>query len=144
MENIRSRLTLAAIAMTVSLLTSPYPVKADISVLASTAPALKKGMELDDDASITVPPGKSVRLLLPDGRTRTIKGPFSGQVWDPETEQSVAPSFSRQIRSTASGVAKGGATQSGTGTIQDPAPTSKVDRRPASTGGLNKGSQRKF
>lgn len=128
MDSTCRRLTLAAIAATFSVLSLPYPLKADITVLASTVPALEKGMELDDDESITVPPGKTVRLLLPDGRTRTIKGPFSGQVWDSETEQSVAPSLSRQIRSTASGIAKGGATQSGTGTIQVPGPASNISK----------------
>jgi len=136
MSNSHLRLTFATFALAACLVVSSAPADAEITVLASSAPALKKGMSLPDAASITVPSEKSVRLLLPDGRTRTITGPFSGQVWDSETGRPVTQGSLPNVRSAVSSTAKGGATQSRAGTIQAPAPGAKTQP--------NKGAPKSF
>ena len=58
------------------------PAQADIYVIESTAPAIKAGSQLADADGLSVPAGASVRVLLPSGKTQTIKGPHSGSVAD--------------------------------------------------------------
>lgn len=53
---------------------------ADIIILTSNAPKLKSGQTLPDNASLNIPAGKKVQLILPSGKTKTLKGPFNGNV----------------------------------------------------------------
>jgi len=54
--------------------------RGEIIILESTAPGLKSGQVLADSARINIPAGKRAQLILPSGRTKTLKGPFSGDV----------------------------------------------------------------
>ncbi len=56
------------------------PVQADALVIASKMPNIRVGMTLADDRVLDVPAGQQVTLLLVDGRTRTISGPFKQPV----------------------------------------------------------------
>lgn len=54
------------------------PAFADVMVLQSSAPALKAGATLKDDQKIAVPSGRTAVLMLPNGSTKTVTGPFEG------------------------------------------------------------------
>ena len=53
---------------------------AEIIILSSNAPSLKSGQVLADNAALNIPAGKSAQLILPSGKTKTLKGPFNGTV----------------------------------------------------------------
>jgi hypothetical protein len=55
---------------------------ADLYVIESTVPSIKPRTRLLGDQQIAIPAGGSIRAVLPDGRTQTIKGPYSGPVSD--------------------------------------------------------------
>jgi hypothetical protein len=73
------RVCLSAVAAS-ALMALAAPAVAEISVLESTAPGLKSGARLPDDASVDIPAGKSLRVLLPSGQTKSINGPFHGRI----------------------------------------------------------------
>lgn len=50
----------------------------DIVILDSTAPALEAGALVAEEASVTIPGGASVTVILPSGDTKVIRGPYSG------------------------------------------------------------------
>lgn len=54
--------------------------RADIIVIGSDAPAIKAGSVLADSATIDVPSGASVTVMLPSGRTERLKGPLKRSV----------------------------------------------------------------
>jgi hypothetical protein len=66
------------------------PAVAEISILESTAPGLNTGARLRDDASVDIPAGKSLRVLLPSGQTKSIKGPFHGRILGADTGKDAA------------------------------------------------------
>ena len=47
------------------------PSRADLLILDSTAPLLKSGTSLPEVATIEVPAGAKVTVMLPNGRTET-------------------------------------------------------------------------
>ncbi len=53
---------------------------ADVVVLDSTASAIAPGSILNDAAAVDIPGGASVTLIMADGETRTVAGPYSGPV----------------------------------------------------------------
>jgi hypothetical protein len=57
---------------------APTSALAELIVLQSTAPGLKPGQVLTDNQTITIPAGKTVMLVLPNGATKTVSGPESG------------------------------------------------------------------
>jgi len=68
----------AAVAVAWGVLIAPVsPVRADALVIASKAGGLRAGSVLDDAHVLDLEAGQSVTLLLVDGRTRAIVGPFS-------------------------------------------------------------------
>jgi hypothetical protein len=65
----------------VALLLAP-PARADVHVIESTVPAIAAGRQLADHDTIALPAGTHVRVVLPSGKTQTVKGPFTGKVGD--------------------------------------------------------------
>ena len=53
---------------------------ADVVVLDSTATAIAPGSVLNDAAAVDIPGGAVVTLIMADGETRTVAGPYSGPV----------------------------------------------------------------
>ena len=69
-----------AVALACGVITGPITeARADALVIASKA-AIRVGSTLPDDKVLELRSGQSVTVLLTDGRTRTIEGPFSAPV----------------------------------------------------------------
>ena len=49
-------------------------------MIESTVPTIKVGSQLADRDSLMIPAGAQVRVVLPSGKTQTVKGPFTGTV----------------------------------------------------------------
>jgi hypothetical protein len=71
---------LALTAVLVATTAGLSPACADLHVIESTAPSIKVGSQLADRDSITIPAGGQIRVVLPSGKTQTIRGPFTGTV----------------------------------------------------------------
>jgi len=74
---------LGALGLTVAfvaLLPGVPAVHADLYVIESTVPSIKPRTRLLPDDKLSIPAGGSVRAVLPDGKTQTIKGPYDGPV----------------------------------------------------------------
>ena len=56
------------------------PAWADLHVIESTAAAIKARSQLADSDTLTIPAGAYIRVVLPSGKTQTIKGPYKGTV----------------------------------------------------------------
>lgn len=54
--------------------------RADLHVIESGVAAIKVGSLLADRDSITIPAGAQIRVVLPSGKTQTVRGPFTGTV----------------------------------------------------------------
>lgn len=72
-------LVLAALLIAIGTI---RPARAEIFVIESTTPALQAGSQLADDQRLSVPAGAHVRILLPSGKTQTVKGPYDGAIAD--------------------------------------------------------------
>lgn len=70
----------AVVAVVLASVGMQCGARADVYVIESTVPAIKAGSQLADADSLSVPAGASVRVLLPSGKTQTIKGPHDGSV----------------------------------------------------------------
>jgi hypothetical protein len=64
------------------LLPGAPAARADLYVIESTVPSIKPRTRLLANDRLTIPAGGSVRAVLPDGKTQTIKGPYDGPVSD--------------------------------------------------------------
>ncbi len=76
---------LGAVAALAALLAIAGPagiVRAEVIVLESEVSGLAPGAVLADNTRLEVPDGKTVRVILPSGRTQTIEGPYSGPAGD--------------------------------------------------------------
>lgn len=62
------------------LIASAGLAQAEIIVIGSNVPRIAVGALLDDGANLDIPAGARVRIILPSGRTREIKGPFNSAV----------------------------------------------------------------
>lgn len=58
---------------------------ADVVVLDSTASAIEPGSIIDDRAQVQIPGDAIVTLIMPDGETRTVAGPYSGPVGEAQS-----------------------------------------------------------
>jgi len=56
------------------------PVLAEIIILDSNTSAYKSGQIMSDNSRLKIPSGKTVQLILPSGATKTLKGPFDGNL----------------------------------------------------------------
>ena len=84
------------------------PAAAQLYVLESTAPAVRVGSQLGDSDAIAIPAGAHIRVVLPSGKTQTIKGPYSGQVADLAKGQPINEGVSAWIKNI---LRTGGATE---------------------------------
>ncbi len=63
----------------VALFLAVSPALAEMEVLESSVPSLEPGTALADDATLNLPDGTKVRLLIKaTGSTKTLKGPYEG------------------------------------------------------------------
>jgi hypothetical protein len=76
MSNLRS-LALAGLATLAAWAAASAPAASEILVLQSAVAGLKPGEEIKDGTRISVPSGQSVVVMLPSGKTRTLRGPFA-------------------------------------------------------------------
>ena len=77
---LRSAATLFAALL---LVAAAAPALADIEVLSSDVPGLAVGTRLPDGTVLSVPAGRSLRLLGPDGSTTyLVVGPYDGKLED--------------------------------------------------------------
>ncbi|HKJ63508.1 MAG TPA: hypothetical protein VKA94_16175 [Hyphomicrobiales bacterium] len=53
---------------------------ADVTVIASEVPGIEPRAELKDDMTIRIEGGQSLTILLPSAVTKTVVGPFNGEV----------------------------------------------------------------
>jgi hypothetical protein len=53
---------------------------AQLVVIESTASGIRPGARFEDSDVLSVPAGSEIRVVLPSGKTRTVRGPFSGTV----------------------------------------------------------------
>jgi hypothetical protein len=65
-----------------AILASAASAQAQVYVLESTAGPIRVGASYAPDERIMVPAGAYVRVVLPSGKTQTIRGPYSGSVAD--------------------------------------------------------------
>jgi hypothetical protein len=73
--------SLAILGLVVFLLAQP--ALAEMEVMESSVPGMSVGDKLPDDASLDLPKGAMLRLLLTnEGATKTLKGPYKGKVAD--------------------------------------------------------------
>lgn len=82
---------------------------ADVLVLDSTVPALKRGSTLSDTAILEIAPGQRVVLMLPSGSTTSLAGPVKRPVKDISHGQTVNKALWDQVSGMLSG---GGSSQS--------------------------------
>ena len=55
-------------------------VSADVVVLDSTTSSIAPGSIINDSAQVEIPSDAVVTLIMSDGETRTVAGPYSGPV----------------------------------------------------------------
>jgi hypothetical protein len=65
-----------------AVLVAATAARADLHVIESGVAAIKVGSQLADRDSITIPAGAQIRVVLPSGKTQTVRGPFTGTVAD--------------------------------------------------------------
>ena len=63
-----------------AVLVAATAARADLHVIESGVAAIKVGSLLADRDSITIPAGAQIRVVLPSGKTQTVRGPFTGTV----------------------------------------------------------------
>jgi hypothetical protein len=73
-------------ALLIALLTAPDSAwvqgRARIYVIESTVSTILVGKEYALTDTITLPAGASIRAVMPSGKTKTIRGPYSGSLAD--------------------------------------------------------------
>src|SRR5262245_57854211 len=72
----------ALAALVVVLPVGAAPAQAQIYVIESNAPDIKVGAQLAMADTLSLPPGATIRAVLPSGKTQTVRGPFKGKVAD--------------------------------------------------------------
>jgi hypothetical protein len=72
--------SLLGLAAALLVIAGSPPARADLHVIESTVPTIKVGSQLADRDSLRIPAGAQIRVVLPSGKTQTVKGPFTGTV----------------------------------------------------------------
>jgi len=71
----------ALVALGLAAIVLIVPAQAELDVMSSTAPALKPGTKLSDDAEFHLGAGEVVRVQnVHSGKTYEIQGPFVGSL----------------------------------------------------------------
>ena len=76
------RLAGLAIAAVLISFSGAAMAQALLYVIESTTPSVKVGTAYGPTDRVNVPSGNSVRIVLPSGKTHTIKGPYNGTLSD--------------------------------------------------------------
>jgi hypothetical protein len=71
------------------------PASADILVLESSVPGVKRGAQLPDSGRLVVPAGKSVMVMRPSGETQNVVGPYDNLVGDLSKGETISDAFRR-------------------------------------------------
>jgi hypothetical protein len=71
---------LSPVSLLVALFFLAGSAAADVTVIASDVPGIAPKTELSDDMAITIGDGQSLTILLPSAATKTVLGPFDGEV----------------------------------------------------------------
>ena len=90
----------AGLALLAGTALTVQPAHADVKVLQSNVPDIRKGAVLKDDDILDVPDNKTVKvLLLPSKVTKKIAGPYKGTAQDyaPSTMPTVQVKPSEQL-----------------------------------------------
>lgn len=69
-------------AMVAAAAACSTPARAELHVIESTAPAIRVGSRFADREAIDIPAGAHVRVVLPSGKTQTLRGPYKGTAAD--------------------------------------------------------------
>lgn len=70
-------------------------VKADVLILESNVPGIKRGAQLPDSGRLVVPAGKSVMVMRPSGETQSVVGPYDHLVSDLSRGETIGDAFRR-------------------------------------------------
>ncbi len=96
---------------------------AELIVLNARSPNFKVGMKINSDAAVVLKEGEKVTLIGPDGKSKTLKGPYSGQAMeasstaaDPKVALAALVS-TRDARTSSVGVIR-----AGTASVKIPSP----------------------
>lgn len=66
---------------------SAAPVWADFQVIDSSLPDISQGTVLEDDSTVKLPEGATLKLLkTPEGSTHELEGPYEGPITDYEAK----------------------------------------------------------
>jgi hypothetical protein len=68
---------------------------ADVLVLDSNVPGVKRGTQLPDNARLRVPAGKSVMIMRPSGETQDVGGPYDRLVRELSRGETIGETFRR-------------------------------------------------
>ena len=105
-----------SIAIAANAAVSSTNASADILIVESTGPPLKRGDQLGDSERLKIPSNVTVRILRPGGETQVLHGPFDRSVRDitsgEATNQSVWQSIQEQLKSISRSPAGTAATRS--------------------------------
>ena len=125
----------ATLAATVAFCTfALVGARADVIVIQSSAPSLKSGQTIKGNGKIIVPSGKSAVLMLPNGSTKTLSGPFEG------TAASLTKGLNRNaalLDSVTNYIRTGGANTSNVGATRGIAPPQRQGGAAAHSGSFS-------
>ena len=68
----------AVTAMIAMIFASKAVAAGDVVILDSTAPQVAVGDVIDDARPVVIPAGASVSMIMSDGETRLVEGPYEG------------------------------------------------------------------
>jgi hypothetical protein len=108
------------------LLSATTPGRADVMVLDSSVTGIRRGAELKDDVTLKVPAGASLTLMLPAGKTQTVKGPYQGLIRDLARGETVDKTLWRKIAD----IIKGGGSEASIGATRGIATRTRPETYP--------------
>ena len=76
---------LKATGALVGMMFAASAMAGDVVVLDSSAASIAPGSVMNDAAQVDIPGGAVVTLIMADGETRTVSGPYSGPVGDAQS-----------------------------------------------------------
>ena len=103
-----TRIRAAGLAVTVICLLTASSASADILILDSNVPRIKRGATLSDGDRLRVPAGKSVMIMRPSGETQEVTGPYDRLVRDIAAGETISETF-RNMRQQLENEVTGGA-----------------------------------
>ena len=120
-----ARLLLAGVALAALIVVLPVgaaPASAQIYVIESSAPDIKVGAQLAMADTLSLPPGATIRAVLPSGKTQTVKGPYKGRVADLAKGQEMNDGVVGWLKSI---LETGGATEATPGATRSASPPAR-------------------